>query len=119
MRILILTLAGMLALSTPIVAYAHRPGSEHNAANTTPITHQGGSSSSVSQPAPGVGGWRAAGDRGREWCPPQWRPNHIYGGWGRYGGRAVPTYWVWVPGSAHFDYPFEDPREPFAGWGDP
>jgi hypothetical protein len=80
MRILRLTLAGVLALSTPIVAHAHSPGSNHNAANTTLIIVQRGNSSSVSQPAPGFGGWHAAHDRVREWCPPHWGPNHIYGG---------------------------------------
>jgi hypothetical protein len=119
MRILRLTLAGVLALSTPIVAHAHSPGSNHNAANTTPIIDQRGNSSSVSQPAPGFGGWHAAHDRVREWCPPHWGPNHIYGGWGPYGGRAVPTYWVYVPGSAVFDDPFPDWRGPTGGWGNP
>jgi hypothetical protein len=105
MRIRILALAGMLALSTPMVAHAHRPGSEHNPANKTLVIVQRGSGSSISQPAPGFGGWRAAGDRGREWCPPHWRRNHIYGGWGPYGGPAVPTYWVWGPSGGAFDYP--------------
>jgi len=42
MRILKLTLAGMLALSTPIAAHAHHLGSNHTAANTTPVIVQHG-----------------------------------------------------------------------------
>src|SRR5437763_10454875 len=47
-----------------------------------------------------------------------WRQNRHYGPWGFYGG-SVPTYWVWVPGSAVFDYPFADWRGPTGGWGNP
>ena len=34
-------------------------------------------------------------------------------------GPGVPTYWVYVPGSAVFDYPFSDWRGPTGGWGNP
>jgi hypothetical protein len=118
MRVLRLILGGMLASTTPIVAHAQPPGSNHNATNSTPVIIQRGNNSSVAQPAPGFGGWHMAHDRPREWCPPHWRPN-IYGGWGPYGVRGVPTYWVYVPGSAVFDYPFSDWRGPTGGWGNP
>jgi len=45
-------------------------------------------------------------------------PSSRYSGWGYYGA-PVPTYWVWVPGSAVFDYPFADWRGPTGGWGNP
>ena len=44
--------------------------------------------------------------------------NRQYGPRGFYG-PPVPTYWVWVPGSAVFDYPFADWRGPTGGWGNP
>lgn len=123
MRILRLILAGMLALSIPIVAHAHHPGSNRNAANTTPAIPQRNGSSSVSQPTPGFSGWQPAKDHIREWncgwCPPHRGPNHLYGWWGPSGGLTPPTYWVWVPGSAVFDYPFSDWRGPHGGWGNP
>jgi hypothetical protein len=117
MRILILFLAGMLALSTPIVGHAHHPGSKRSATNTSPAIAQRNGSSSASQPTPSFGGRRPAQDHIREWncgwCPPLRGPNHFY------GGPTVPTYWVWVPGSAVFDYPFSDWRGPHGGWGNP
>jgi hypothetical protein len=30
-----------------------------------------------------------------------------------------PSYWIYVPGSAVFDYPFPDWRGPTGGWGNP
>ena len=80
-------------------------------------------------------GWRRFGSAlGGDWGPPDsgprqqwnresgfahWGPSRQYGGRGPYGGSPVPTYWVWVPGSAVFDYPFADWLGPTGGWGNP
>jgi hypothetical protein len=67
------------------------------------------------------GDWRPHGgrpsatmERGTHWGPIG-RPF----GWGAYAWQGVPTYWIWVPGSAVFDYPFADWRGPTGGWGNP
>ena len=68
------------------------------------------------------GGQRPAGHPRQwngQWRPPHWGPNRFYGSWGPYGGPGVPTHWVYVPGSAVFDYPFSDWRGPTGGWGNP
>ena len=68
------------------------------------------------------GGQTAAGHTRQwngQWRPPHWGPNRFYGAWGPYGGPGVPTYWVYVPGSAVFDYPFSDWHGPTGGWGNP
>jgi hypothetical protein len=118
MRIVGLILTGTLALSTPIEVHADPQGSNRNATNTTPVIGQRGNNSSISQSAPGFGGWQAAHDRGREWCPPHWAPNRVYGGWGSYGGRSL-LIGSTFPGSAVFDDPFPDWRGPTGGWGNP
>ena len=50
---------------------------------------------------------------------PRWCSNCPPGGWVPYGGPGVPTYWVYVPGSAVYDYRFADWRGPTGGWGNP
>ena len=65
------------------------------------------------------GGQTAAGHTRQwngQWRPPHWGSNRFYGAWGPYGGPGVPTYWVYVPGSAVFDYPFSDWHGPTGGW---
>jgi hypothetical protein len=66
------------------------------------------------QTAPGQNhNWRGG------WVPTYAGPYHHLGGWSPYGAPGVPTYWVWVSGSAVFDYPFSDWRGPTGGWGNP
>ena len=45
-------------------------------------------------------------------------PNGCPGRWVCCSVPGVP-YWVWVPGSAVFDYSFPDWRGPTDGWGNP
>jgi hypothetical protein len=125
MHVLGPALAGALAIIAPISAHANGPGSNMRpgiagaSANIVLVGDGGGS-----------GGHSAAiGDRPTAGRAPQqwnrgpgfahWGPNHQYGGWGFYGGPSVPTYWIYVPGSAVFDYPFSDWRGPTGGWGNP
>jgi hypothetical protein len=118
MRVLGLAFAVLFAVTVPIATHANGPQSNMGPAN--------------SGPAPGIalawhgGGWGGhsgalSGQRTaahpRQWNG-QWGPNRYYGGWGPYG-PGVPTYWVYVPGSAVFDYPFADWRGPTGGWGNP
>ena len=118
MRVLGLAFAVLFAVTVPIATHANGPRSNMGPAN--------------SGPAPGIalawhgGGWGGhsgalSGQRTaahpRQWNG-QWGPNRYYGGWGPYG-PGVPTYWVYVPGSAVFDYPFADWRGPTGGWGNP
>ena len=123
MRIVGLALAGVLAATTPITGYAAGPGSAMRAANRGTASNivlvwdgagSGGHSGAM-------GGHPAAGHF-RQWNggpgSAHWGQNRQYGAWGFYGA-PVPTYWVWVPGSAVFDYPFADWRGPTGGWGNP
>jgi hypothetical protein len=124
MRVLGLALAGVLALTVPITGYAGGPGSGRGPANAGPAAgivsarDDGGSSRHLGA----VGAHPTAG-RAHQWNDgggrPHWGPNRYYGGWGPYGGPAVPTYWVWGPGGGAFDYPFADWRGPTGGWGNP
>ena len=125
MRLLGLALAGVLALTGPIAAPAGPLDGKRGVAPAGPksaIVHIGDGNGS---------GWRdhVASDHGgswpfgprveavnRGWYPQHWVPN---GARGFYGAPSVPTYWVWVPGSAVFDYPFADWRGPTGGWGNP
>ena len=106
MRVLGWVLAGALAL-------------------TAPIGVQAGSLGPGWYPMPNGwdGDWRQAPgpSRQRNGGPvsPRGCPNCRPGGSGPYGGPWVPTYWVYVPGSAVFDDPFPDWRGPTGGWGDP
>ena len=120
MRVLGLSLAGVLALTVPIAGHANGPGSDMRPADRDPASNivlawDGGGSGGV------IGGQRGAG-RGPQWNggagSAHWGQNRQYGAWGFYGG-PVPSYWVWVPGSAVFDYPFADWRGPTGGWGNP
>jgi hypothetical protein len=117
LRVLELALAGALALSAAIPAYADPSGSKMRAAGPPPGAAQGGWGW---HSVPGhVSQWKPG------WVPPRWRPNGYPGGWGPsggwwpYGGPGVPTYWVWGPSGGAFDYPFADWRGPSGGWGNP
>jgi hypothetical protein len=124
MRIFDLALAGVLATTAPMAAHANGPGSNLRATNAGPASNlvlvwDGGGSGGRS----GAIGGRPTADRAQQWNRgpgfAHWGPSRQYGGWGPYGGSPVPTYWVWVPGSAVFDYPFADWRGPTGGWGNP
>jgi hypothetical protein len=123
MRVFGLAFAVLLAVTVSIVAHAN--GLRSNIpANAGPapgivLAWDGGGSGGHSG---ALGGQRTAGHARQwngQWVPPHWGPSHFYGGWGPYGGPGVPTYWVYVPGSAVFDYPFSDWRGPTGGWGNP
>ena len=123
MRVLGLAFAVLFAVTVPIAARA-------DALRVVGPANSG--------PAPGIVlAWDGGGSGGRsgalsgqrtashvrQWNgrggTPHWGPNRFYGVWGPYGGPGVPTYWVYVPGSAVFDYPFSDWRGPTGGWGNP
>jgi hypothetical protein len=124
MRVRGLSLAGVLALIVPIAAHANGPGSVMGPAHA-------GSAPGIVLAWDGGGSDRHSGDvgahpmaaRAHQWNDgggrPHWGPNRYYGGWGLYGGPGVSNYYVWVPGSAIFDYPFADWRGPTGGWGNP
>ena len=112
--VLLLNLAGVLALSAAIPAHADPPPSKMTSAGQPPSITQRAGRGSGWHPAPGhLSQWKG------EWVPPHWGPNGYYGGRGPYGGLAVPTYWVWGPSGGAFDYPFSDWRGPTGGWGNP
>jgi len=111
MRILELSLAGVLALTAPIAAHSAPLGLNLGQAMLGPVPgviQAGDGRGSNWHPAPG-GGWQApfSGQR------------RFNGGQGPYGGLGVPNYYIWVPGSAIFDDPFPDWRGPTGGWGNP
>ena len=112
-------LAGLLMVTVSIAAHANGPGSNMRPANTEPapgivLVWDGGGSG----PSSGaIGAHPTAGDT-RQWNGGWVRP-HWGRGRGPHGSQGVPTYWVWVPGSAVFDYPFSDWRGPTGGWGNP
>ena len=96
MRILELLSAGAVVLTVTAAAYAGPPGS-------------------ATMPA----GPRSPGQWNGRWLPPRWGALGPPGAWGFVPGAGVPTYWVWAPGTAVFDYPFADWRGPTGGWGNP
>jgi hypothetical protein len=124
MRVLGLSLAGGLALIVPIAGHAHGPESVMAPANAGPapgivLAWDGGGSSRHL----GAVGTHPTAGRTHQWNDggvwAHWGPNRYYGGWGPYGGPGVPNYYIWVPGSAIFDYPFADWRGPTGGLGNP
>jgi hypothetical protein len=106
MRLLVLALAGVLALTGPIGAHAGPLDGKRGVARAGVASDHGGSWP--------FGPRVEAVNRG--WYPQHWVPN---GARGFYHAPSVPTYWVWVPGSAVFDYPFADWRGPTNGRGSP
>ena len=124
MRALRLALAGILAVVLPIAAHAKGPESDMKPVDVGPVSGivlawDGGGSD---RHAEAIGG--NPGGHDRQWnggrVRPHWGPHRQPQppGWGPYGWHGVPTYWVWGPSGGAFDYPFQDPREPFAGWGE-
>jgi hypothetical protein len=117
MRVLGLAFPILLAITVPNVAHANGSGSNMRPGNAGPATvvrvWDGGGSGGHSGT---IAGYPTAG-RAQQWNRgPGFAhrgPNH------QYGGPSVPTYWVFVPGSAVFDYPFADWRGPTGGWGNP
>jgi hypothetical protein len=121
MRVVGLVLAGIFAIMVPIAGHADgpklnlRPANQGATSNIVPVW-EGGRSDRQSG---AIGGHTATG-RAQQWNGgPHWRPTGRPFGWGPYAWQGVPTYWVWVPGSAVFDYPFADWRGPTGGWGNP
>jgi len=106
MRVLGWVLAGALAL-------------------TAPIEVQAGSLGPAWYPMPNGwnGDWRRAPSPARPWnggsVSRRWWPNGPPGARACCPGPGVPTYWVYVPGSAIFDDPLPDWRGPTGGWGNP
>ena len=125
MRLLGLALVGVLALTGPIAAHAGPLDAKRGVVPAGP-------KSAIVQIGDGGGsGWRdhVTSDHGgnwpfrprveavnRGWYPQHWVPNGA-----RSFDRApsLPTYWIWVPGTAIFDDPFPDWRGPTGGWGNP
>jgi hypothetical protein len=106
MRVLGLVLAGALAL-------------------TAPIGVQAGSLGPGWYPMPNGwdGDWRRAPGSSRQWngesVSRRWWPSGPPGARACCPGPGVPTYGVYVSGSAIFDDPFPDWRGPTGGWGNP
>jgi hypothetical protein len=121
MRIAGLAVAGIFAITVPIAGHADglklnlRPADQVATSNIFPVG-EGGRSGGQS----GAIGAHTAAGRAQQWNGgPHWGPNGRSFGWGPYAWQGAPTYWVWVPGSAVFDYPFADWRGPTGGWGNP
>jgi|SRR6516225_3339348 hypothetical protein len=122
MRVPGLAPVSVLVIVMPMAVQAGSPALNMRPAKAGPglnfvLVRDGGGSGGRSAAA---AGGRSAGRA--EWngrgAVPHWGPNH-YGGCCFYGSPPVPTYWVWVPGSAVFDDPFPDWRGPTDGWGNP
>jgi hypothetical protein len=122
MRFFGLALALVLTITAPAVRADGlgsnlRPADRKQPSNIIMVWDGGGSGghSGVRSGHPAVG-------RGRQWNwgagSTHWGQNRQYGASSFYSG-PVPTYWVWIPGSAVFDYPFADWRGPTGGWGNP
>jgi hypothetical protein len=133
MRVFGLALAGALALTTPMLAYAEQPGPKMR--STGPATGIApGAGSGSGWPAVvggGSGGWQPnhghSGQWGGNWARSHWAPNH------HDGFRGPPQAWggpytVWggpyVPYRSYGDwgalwYPYAEWREPHGGWGNP
>jgi hypothetical protein len=128
MRVLGLSLAGVLALTFTAAAQA-APSRSHIgpvAADPAPRVVQiwdGNRPGSHPVPNGGVGGWYQVPGHSHQWngawIPRHWGPNGPPAGWAPYPGPGVPTYWVWGPSGGAFDYPFADWRGPTGGWGNP
>jgi hypothetical protein len=119
MRVLGLAVAGIFAITVPVAGHADAPKlnlqpADQGATSKILLVAEGGRSDRQSR---AIGGHTAAGQ------VQQWNGGHHRGpngrpfGWVPYPWQGVPTYWVWVPGSAVFDYPFADWRGPTGGWG--
>ena len=123
MRILGLALAGVLALSVPIVADADTPGAKMRPAGGMPQLNSG----SGTGPAAGA---RSIEPLERISARPHWVPNRYYGWWDGWPGPYIlgGPYTVWggpyVPYRDYGDwgalwYPYTEWRGPHGGWGNP
>jgi hypothetical protein len=133
MRILRLTLAGVLALSGPIVAHAGQAGWITGPAVAGPAPRfvqvwDGNGSGWHRAPGGRSDGWHPNSDHssqwGGDWARPHWAPNGYWGPPGAWGG----PYTVWgvpaVPYRYYGDwgalwYPYAEWRGPHGGWGNP
>jgi hypothetical protein len=120
MRVLALAFAVLLAVTVSVAAQANGLRSNMGPAGAAlapgiVLAWDGGGSGGH----PGTLGSQRTAGHPRQWVPSHWGPNRFYGAWGPYGGPGVPTYLVYVPGSAVFDYPFADWRGPTGGCGNP
>ena len=120
----IVVLAGALAASFATPGHADPPGSRMKPPRPALGVMQvwdGNGPGWHHPPAGAPGAWQTPpGPNWRGgWTASNGGPHHHLGGWGPYGAPGVPTYWVYVPGSAVFDYPFSDWRGPTGGWGNP
>ena len=136
MGILRLTLAGVLALSGPIVAHAGQAGWNSRLAGAGPAPRfekVWDGNGSGWHPAPGgwAGGWHPnaghSSQLGGDWARPRWGPNRYYGFWGPPGAWGGPyTGWggPYGPYRIYGDwgalwYPYAEWRGPHGGWGNP
>lgn len=123
MRVPGLALLSAVAIMTPMAVQAGGPALNMRPAEAGPGSNfvlvwdgsgsGGHSGASAGRRAAGRAEWNGRG------TVPRWGPNPYSGACCFYGGPPVPTYWVWVPGSAVFDDPFPDWRGPTGGWGNP
>jgi hypothetical protein len=117
----VLGLAVIFAITVPVAGHADAPKlnlrpADQGATSKILFVAEGGRSDRQS----GAIGGHTAADQVEQWNGGHHRgPNGRPFGWGPYPWQGVPTYWVWVPGSAVFDYPFADWRGPTGGWGNP
>jgi|SRR6516162_5071109 len=136
MRILRLTLAGILALSPPIMAHAGQAGSPMGRVDAGPtprFVQVGDGNGTGGHSAPGGRGscWNPnpghSGQWGGDWARSHWAPNHFYSFWGPPEAWGVP-YIGWgvpyVPYRYYGDwgalwYPYTEWRGPHGGWGNP
>ena len=141
MRVLELVLAGVLALSVPIVAHSDPPGPKARQAGPVPgVPQLRGAGGSSRQP---VSDGRGASKQPMpvhpsQWIDgarPHWAPNRYYGVWGPpavwggpyavWGGPYLPyCNCPYVPYRNYGDwgalwYPYAEWREPHGGWGNP
>jgi hypothetical protein len=133
MRFLKLALAGALALTTPMPAFADQPVAKVRPAGSAPgIAHgAGGDSRQPAAPGGGGGDWPPNRNHslqwGGDWARSHWAPNYFYGFWGPPPAWGCPcTVWggPYFPYRSYGDwgalsYPYAEWRGPHGGWGNP
>jgi len=119
MRVFGLAVAGMLALSTPMMGNAAPLGSSmKQAVPASGIVPVWGDCGWGWHPVPGnCSRWRGG------WVPPHCAPSHYYGKWGPYGSwdnayGLVGRYGLEDDWDALW-YPYRGWRGPSRGWGNP
>jgi hypothetical protein len=136
MRILRLTLVGVLTLSAPIAAHAAQGGSKMGPAGTGPaprFVQVWDGNGSGWHPAPGSWGGGShpnpshSSQWGGNWARWHWAPNGYDGWWGPPAAWGGP-YTVWggpyIPYRSYGNwgalwYPYAEWRGPHGGWGNP